>query len=219
MVSDRPLRHLLVLDEFDASVSAGERAMALRDDPLVQSHGLAMRAWVHTARGKHVSAVRDMERARQFAERLEPAAHCALLLLEAQARLFAGQLERAAEQLREARRIGEPVDAIMLARMPTIEGDLEMQSGRPREALGHYARSLEAAQARSDEVQVLFDLLGVAIGCAALGDDEDALLVAGLAEAQTSRWAARARPPSPTCWVTSSCRLPRSASAPSEPLS
>jgi hypothetical protein len=59
-----------------------------------------------------------------------------------------------------------------------------MSSGRPQEALGHYARSLEAAQARGDGLQVLFDLLGVATAFAVLREDADALEVVGLAKAQ-----------------------------------
>ena len=55
---------------------------------------------------------------------------------------------------------------------------------RPEEALEPYARSLSVAEARGNELQVLFDLLGVAIALAALGRDAEAIEATGLAEAQ-----------------------------------
>ena len=58
-----------------------------------------------------------------------------------------------------------------------------MLSGEPRGAFEHYARSLEAAQARGDQLQVLHDLEGVANALATVHEDTAALEVAGLAEA------------------------------------
>jgi tetratricopeptide (TPR) repeat protein len=173
-----------VLDQFDLCIASAEQALAITDDPATSSSALTARAWVHTARGEHEEAVRDMERARELARDLEPAMLCAVLQLEAQARRYAGQLDLAADQLAEAECIGGPVDAMMLWRLDTIYGDLAMKVHRPHEALDYYTRSLEAAQARGDDLQVLFDLMSVALGCAVLGDDAGAHEAAGLAEAQ-----------------------------------
>ena len=50
------------------------------------------------------------------------------------------------------------------------------------EALEHYSDSLEAAELRGNDAQVLFDLLGVANVLGVLGADQDAIEVAGMAE-------------------------------------
>jgi len=52
----------------------------------------------------------------------------------------------------------------------------------PAEALEHYADSLEAAELRGNDAQVMFDLLGVANALGVLGADEAAIEVAGMAE-------------------------------------
>jgi tetratricopeptide (TPR) repeat protein len=103
-------------------------------------------------------------------------------MIEAQARQFAGEFDRAVHLLDEAERIGQPVDAAFLWRRYTVLGDLAALSGRYHEALEHYADSLEAAQLRANEAQVMFDLLGVANALGNLEADEDAVEVAGMAE-------------------------------------
>jgi hypothetical protein len=107
-------------------------------------------------------------------------------MLEAQARLFAGQPERAAKQLADAEHVGGPVDAFMLGRRYTIYADLAMLTGRTHDALEQYARSLEAAQASGNELQVMFDLRGVANALAVLGEDRDAFEVVGMVAAQVA---------------------------------
>jgi hypothetical protein len=66
----------------------------------------------------------------------------------------------------------------------TFRGDFAMRLERPQEALEPYARSMSTAEARGNELQVLFDLLGVATALAALGRDVEAIEATGLAEAQ-----------------------------------
>jgi hypothetical protein len=104
--------------------------------------------------------------------------------MEAQARLFAGELERGIELARSADPIGEAADSEFLWRRHTVYGDHAAMVGRPLEALVHYAESLEQAQIRGNEMQILFDLIGVASALAAGGADEDAVEVAALAEKQ-----------------------------------
>jgi hypothetical protein len=89
--------------------------------------------------------------------------------------MFAGELDRAAEQVVQSGRIGASVDAKALWHLDTLSGDLAVLSGRPQGAFEHYARSLEAAQARGDHLQVFHDLEGVAaagerVGAAAAAD-------------------------------------------------
>jgi predicted ATPase/class 3 adenylate cyclase len=174
---------LMVVNRLDESIECTERAVAIASDPMTRALALGERGIVHMFRGEHEDGVRDGERSAAVARELGPAAIAGALLFLAEAHLFAGDLDRAAEQLAEAERIGAPVDASKLWCVETAHGDLAMASGHPREALEHYARSLEAAQARKDDLQVLFDLQGIAIGLAVLGDDAEALEVAGLAEA------------------------------------
>lgn len=175
---------LMVVNRLDESIASAERAVAIASDPMTRALALGQSGIVHTFRGEHEAGVRDSERAAAVARGLGPAALSGSLLFEAQAHLLAGNRHRAAEQLAEGERIGAPVDANLLWSAETMHGDLAMASGRPRDALEHYAHSLEAAQARNDGLQVLFDLLGIATALADLCDDAEALEVAGLAEAQ-----------------------------------
>jgi hypothetical protein len=153
-------------------------------DPSVRAEALLCQGLVHTFRGEHEPGVRKSQEATALARELGPAAFAGALLLEAQARLGAGELDRAEKLLAEAQRIGGPLDTKALWHIDTLHGDLAMQSGRPRDALEPYARSLEAAELRGDALQVLFDLQGVASALALLGADSDALEVSGLVEAQ-----------------------------------
>jgi hypothetical protein len=100
-----------------------------------------------------------------------------MLVFEAQARMLARDFDGAAHATAEAERIGRPADAKMLWHMETSKGDLALLTGRPLDALGHYVLSIEAAEARADELQTLFDLFGLALALAGAGEDLDALEV------------------------------------------
>lgn len=145
---------------------------------------LITRALVQTFLAEHVSAVADNARATALARDLDPAALSGALVLEAQARMAAGDLNEAQARLSEAERTGEPVDASSMRYLDTLRGDLATASGRPADALEPYARSLELAQARGDALQVLFDLRGLANAAALIGRDADALELLGIAEMQ-----------------------------------
>jgi hypothetical protein len=145
---------------------------------------LTMRGLAHGFGNDPAAALRDSEQATKIGRDLGPAILCGVLMLESQARQFAGELDRAAELQAEAERVGAPVDAEFLWRRHTVYGDLATLSGRPRDALEHYARSLEEAEVRGNEMQVLFDLLGVASALGVLEHDEEAVEVAGMAEKQ-----------------------------------
>jgi class 3 adenylate cyclase/predicted ATPase len=187
---------LTILDDFDGALAAAERGCALApEDPAARAFAHCARGFLLTAQGRSAEGIRDTERASALARETGDAAVIAYtLLLEAQARIAAGELERAAEQLAEAERAGAAVDAKLLWHKDTIHGDLAMQAGNPQEALGHYVQSLISAESRNDELQVLFDLLGVANGLATLHHDAEALEVTGLAEALTEHMSGTAAP-------------------------
>jgi predicted ATPase len=176
---------LMVIDRFDEAITAADRAVAIAADATTRALALTQRGIIRMYRGEHDASVRDTEQSAAVAREVGPAAVSGALLFEAEARLYAGELDIAAERLAEAERIGAPVDASKLWCIETAYGDLAMSSGRPREALEHYARSLEAAQARGDGLQVLFDLLCVATALAVMRDDAGSLEASGLAEAQS----------------------------------
>lgn len=175
---------LVIVGRMQEAIASADRAVEIAVDAQARAFAFVVRGLAHTYRGEHEAGVHDSEQATVLARGLGPAAISGALLYEAQARMFAGELERAAEQLAESGRIGDTVDAKALWHLDTLSGDLAVLSGQPRRAFEHYARSLEAAQARGDHLQVFHDLEGVANALAVLEDDTMALEVAGMAEAQ-----------------------------------
>jgi predicted ATPase len=175
---------LVVVDRMSEAMASAERAVEIALDAQTRAFTFVVRGLVHVYRGEHEAGVRDSEQATALARGMGPAALSGALLYEAQAHMFAGELDLAAQQLVECGRIGATVDAKALWHLDTLSGDLAVLSGRPREAFEPYARSLETAQARGDQLQVFHDLEGVANALAILHQDTEALEVAGLAEAQ-----------------------------------
>jgi tetratricopeptide (TPR) repeat protein len=176
---------LVVVDQIGAAMASAERGVEIAADVETRAFTLVVRGLVHVYGGEHDAGVRDSERAVALARELGPAALAGALLYEAQARIFAGELERASEQLVEVERIGEAVDAKALWHLATLRADLAVASGRTQGALEHYAQSLEAAENRGDHLQVFHDLSGVANALAILHRDADAIEVSGLAAAQS----------------------------------
>ncbi len=149
-------------------------AIEVAPDPSSQAMAISMRGLAHAFNGEFAEGVRDSAASTEIARSLSPAMLCGSLMLEAQARQFAGELDRAIELLDEAQRVGEPVDATFLWRRHTVLGDLATLSDRPLEALEHYADSLEEAELRRNDAQVMFDLFGVANALGMVGADESA---------------------------------------------
>ena len=125
--------------DMDAALAAAERAVDIAPDPLSKVLALTQRGWVHIRKSNAQAGVRDCERASALARELGPAAVCGTLMFEAQARMAAGELDRAAELLVEAGEIGAPVDATMLRRGHA--------RGRPRAAESSAARRVGALRA------------------------------------------------------------------------
>jgi predicted ATPase/class 3 adenylate cyclase len=175
---------LITVSRLDEAIAEAEKVLEIAPSAEYRVIGLIMRALALTFRGEHAPAMRDNAQATALARELDPAVLYFTLSMEAQARLFGGDLDRARELHAAAAAIGEAADAEFLWRRHTSYGDYAALSGRPHEALGHYANSLEEAQIRGNELQVLFDLFGVASALGAVGADEDAIEVAALADQQ-----------------------------------
>jgi predicted ATPase/class 3 adenylate cyclase len=173
---------LMNADRLDEALATAERIVALDADQTTRARGYLVRGIVHGATDPE-AALRDHERATAIGRALGPAFHAGVLAIEAMDRLAVGDLDGAAAQLDEAERIGRPLDVVRLWQCHSFHGEIAMRSGRPEEALGHYERALEAAQATRNDVQMLFDLLSTGHVLAVLGRDDDALEVIGLAEA------------------------------------
>ena len=166
----------------DEALISAERSVEVARSPAMRATAVSVRGLAHTFGGDFAAGARDSAEATAISRSLDSPMLCGALLIEAQARQFAGELDRAVELLAEAERVGEPVEASFLWRRHTVLGDLAALSGRSLEALEHYADSLEAAELRGNDAQVMFDLLGVANALGVLGADEAAIEVAGMAE-------------------------------------
>jgi predicted ATPase/class 3 adenylate cyclase len=177
---------LTVRDWTQEAVICADQAVSLTSDGDVETRAfmLMVRGLVRTHLRDRPGSVRDTAQATSLAAGLGPAALAGALLYETQARILAGELDQAAAQLAEVRRIGDPVRAKALWHVETLLGDLAVLSGETQAAFAHYARSLEEAQARRDRLQVFHDLLGVAKALALLCRDTEALEVAGMVHAE-----------------------------------
>jgi predicted ATPase/class 3 adenylate cyclase len=175
---------MLNLNRTDDGIAAAQRAFELDADPVTHAKAMMLRGLLATFGGDYEAAVRDCGRATELARGLDPAFYAGVLVMDAQAHLFAGDVDGAATRYAEAERIGLPVDTTILWRRETFLGDLAMGQGRYEDALGHYGASLEVAQAIGNEVQVALDLQGAAWMLAKLGRDAAALEVAGIGDAQ-----------------------------------
>ena len=162
-----------------------ELAVELTSDIESRAFALVVRGLVLTYSGDREGSVRDCAEATALARGLGPGALAGALHYQAQAQMLSGDLDGAAKQLQEAASIGATVDAKTLCHQDTLTGDLAVLTKEYAVALEHYARSLEAAQARGDQLQIYHDLWSVADVLAVLHDDAAALEIAGLAEAQT----------------------------------
>ncbi len=163
-----------------------ERALADADDEVSIAECTIVRGVARIFGGQLEAAVADHREATRLTRRLDPALHAAAIMFEAQAMIAIEDLPAATALLEEGRRIGKPVQAMAVAAVDTMEGDLAMADGRPADALEPYARSLEEAQRRADGLQVLFDLRGMANALGALQRDEEALEALGLADEQSA---------------------------------
>jgi predicted ATPase/class 3 adenylate cyclase len=184
--AEAELAHGVVLSTFgriEEAFAAADRAARLATEPPTQARTLIQRGVDHLRCGRVEAAVADSERATAIARGLGPIALSYALAWESQARMDAGQLDVAAQQLEEAKRIAAATNATVLWKLYTLDADLAMLTGRPQEACESYALSLEAAQQRGYELQIWWDLCGLGDALAVCGSDGEALEVAGIGEA------------------------------------
>jgi predicted ATPase/class 3 adenylate cyclase len=175
---------LYLVGLHDEAKAAADEAISLAPDMLTRAWALRERAILASFAGELDVCLGYGEQATELAGDLGAEALCATLVIESQACHFVGELDRSARILDEAERIGGPVEAQCLVYIDTLRADVDIRSGRPHEALEHYARSMESAQAREDPLQITNDLAGVAKALALLREDDAALEVVGLGEAQ-----------------------------------
>jgi tetratricopeptide (TPR) repeat protein len=183
------LARLFVLvgaERYPEAIRLCDRAQEIAADDEERSAVRLMRGLIELYSGNLQLALDDHIEATRLARECEPVRLATSLMMEAQARLVAGELDRVEPLLAEAERVGLPVEAYWLDRRMTIYADLARASGRPRQALECYARSLEWAQSARNDLQVMFDLRGVASALGAAGEVEAALEANGLAAAQSS---------------------------------
>ena len=174
---------LMVIDRLDDAMRSIGLGLELASDPAVRSLLLGQRSVIQTFRDEHDASVSSAEQSVAVARGLGSAAFGGALIVLAQAHLFAGHLDLAAEQLSEAEQIAAETGGKLLWSIDTVWADLAVSSGRIEDGLERYVRSLESAQARDDQLQVMFDLFGVANALALLHDDDHALETLGIAEA------------------------------------
>jgi predicted ATPase/class 3 adenylate cyclase len=175
---------LVIINDLDEALRSADRAVELAPDTASMVLALTQRSFVHTVRRDTQAGVADTARAAELARELGPAAVCGTLMLEAQARIHNGELERASELITKAEEIGAPVDAALLWASDSVKADLAMLQGRSRDALEQYASSAESAEQRGDGLQAMFDMFAIANVLAGIEVDGPALEVIGLSDAQ-----------------------------------
>jgi predicted ATPase/class 3 adenylate cyclase len=112
----------------------------------------------------------------------------ALLIQRAQALLSDGDPAAASADLDEGAALAASSDAVCAWFIDTVRADIDLVSGRPVAAAEGYLRSVQAAAARGDALQVSFDLHGIATAVAAAGRHEDALELSGSATAHDAHF-------------------------------
>ena len=177
---------LTVFSRLDEAEALLRRALALAPDDRARAVALTIGATMHLFGGDIERGLAEHLEATEIARRVDDVALAGALMLEAQARLLAGDLEMVEPTLGEAERIGLPAQAAYLDRRMTIYADLAMARGQTRQALEYYVQSLAYAQRAGNELQVLFDLLGVARALAEAREDEACVEVSAMADAHAA---------------------------------
>jgi predicted ATPase/class 3 adenylate cyclase len=177
---------LTVFSRLDEAEALLRRALALAPDDRARAVALTIGATMHLFAGDIERGLTEHLQATELARQVDDVALAGALMLEAQARLLAGDLAMVEPTLGEAERIGLPAQAAYLDRRMTIYADLAMARGQTRQALEYYAQSLAYAQRAGNELQVLFDLLGVARALAEAKEDEACVEVSAMADAHAA---------------------------------
>lgn len=175
------------------AIEAADQAVELVAGRLSRSYVLLMRGTLLVIRGGDLDrGVQDTDEGVRLADPADEAYLAGALMLNAQAHLSRGDFDRAAQLLEQAERLGERSDADFVWRKFTLRGDMAAMQDRFAEALQYYALSLEEAERRRHDMQILFDLMGTALALASAGQDEEAFEVLTMAERHASEIGGRA---------------------------
>ena len=177
---------LTIFSRGDEAEALLRRALGLALDDRARVVALTIGATMHLFMGDVERGLTEHLEATEIARRVDDVTLAGALMLEAQARLLAGDLHLVEPTLGEAERIGLPAQAAYLDRRMTIYGDLAMARGQTRQALNYYVQSLAYARRAGNELQVLFDLLGVARALAEATEDEACVEVMAMANAHAA---------------------------------
>ena len=176
----------------ERAMPAMEQAIAIWrkvDDPIEVALGLEGLGWARVLADEVEGALRAFEEALELQRRQGNP------VLIHRAMVGVAQALVALHRVTEARALSEQVLAFAEPRGDRrtehfachFLGDCALIEGTPGEALRHYRRSLALARAVKDRVETTFELQGVAMSLAGLGDGEVGLRLAGSVEAEKLR--------------------------------
>jgi len=171
----------LLLGRAEEAMPLADRAVAAADDPRTRAAALMMRSVALTFIGKATDGVRDCEEAIEQGRLAGDGDLAAAHIMHAQALVAAGEFDAAARTLESGAELAQHADLALGWRRFTVAGDIACAQGRLADALELYAVSLQEAERRRNESQVLFDLAGAAAALAGLRADEAALEVEAMA--------------------------------------
>jgi predicted ATPase/class 3 adenylate cyclase len=140
----------------------------------------ALRSVARLADGNPAAAVADAAAATELAIGIGGPVLAGALLLEAQARLAAGEIEHARLRLRKSAELSATCDATAAWHQDSISGDIAFNDDQLADALRCFSQSLQAAETRRDVQQVAYDLMAVAGTLARLGHDHAAAELIGI---------------------------------------
>jgi predicted ATPase/class 3 adenylate cyclase len=178
---------------IDAAIEAAEAAAEQAPTAQSRSYALGILGTILVIQGRDVEkGMRDTDQAVKLADPADEPYLVGALAMNAQAHLANGDFEGAKRLLSEAERLAERSDADFIWRRYTILGDTAAMQGRYAEALEYYAESLEEAERREHDMQILFDLMGTALALASSGQDAEAVEVVTMAERHAAEIGGRA---------------------------
>lgn len=179
--------------QVDEAVELSNQAAELAPTAQLRSYALTIRGTVLVIRGRDLEqGMHDTDEAVRLADPADEPYLAGVLTLSAQAHLANRDFEGARRLLEQAEQTAERCDADFIWRRYTLLGDTAAMQGRLAEALEYYALSLEEAERRGHDMQILFDLCGTALALAGSERDIAALEVLAMAEQHAAEIGGRA---------------------------
>ena len=163
-----------------------DRVVQLAADPQGLAKGLMLRGLVHLTAGDGPAALTDTTRALEVAGPGNPALYSGILLMEAQARMFTGDLEGAHRSLEIAEWMGSEVDTTRLRDRHAFRAAIAMHRGDLLAALDEVASAVQSAHGRGSDLHVQSNLASAVEILAILEYDTEAVELFGLLAALTA---------------------------------